>query len=638
MIAALLVSLALTAPQEGEGQARLLAAPFSDHVVLQRDRPIEVWGRGEPGGRVEVAIHDQRAVAEVQPDGRWRATLDPMAVGGPYTLTAAIPGGPRETASDVMLGDVWLCSGQSNMEMQVRYALNGYNAAAASSDPALRMFTVAKDFDRTPQTDLRQAARWIAASPETTGDFSAVCFYFGQELRRTQGVPIGLITSAWGGSSIQSWMSSQALGRLGYEPDLALMRRLDDDPAGAYAAWGARWEAAWDAASSDRPWRTSSDDWRAVPAMSPWEEWGDPELAVYDGLVWYEATITLDAGQSARASQLSLGGVDEADLTWINGRAIGGAASGDRHYPVPVGVLRPGENRIVVAVSDSWGAGGIYGPAEKRALVFDAGDRLLIPDTAWRYRATPGAPSPPRPPWSSTSGLATIGNAMIAPLEGYGLSGVLWYQGESNTGEAMRYGALLEGLTADWRGLFGEDLPFFVVQLAGFGLYPTAPGGSDWAELREAVREAARRDPVLEVAAAHDLGDQWDIHPGQKREIGLRLARAARHLVYEDPASPSGPDASAASRVDDRIVVRFDGVTGALGTQGSEDVIGLELCDEQGGACRYVPGRAVGQTIEITVPSGQAADQVRMCWADNPVCNLIDASGAPALPFRLTVP
>ncbi len=632
---AIVGTMVLTSPAEAR-EAPRLAAIFADHAVLQRDRPISVWGTGAAGARLTVDLGGQTVRTTAGADGRWRALLPARGAGGPFTLKVVDADGAGDEAGDVLVGDVWLCSGQSNMELQVSRTLNGPSVIGSANDPALRLLTVAKDFDPAPQAEFRNPVSWAPAGPEAVGNFSATCYYFGHDLRRDHEVPMGLINASWGGSNIETWMSGEALERAGEGRRLSILSRLASDPVAAQADWGGQWQAWWGGQASDTPWSPAdAGPWTAVPAMAPWERWGVPELAVYNGMVWFRLDIDLTAAQAGEARTLSLGNVDEADQTWINGVAVGASGSGDRLYQLPRGLLKAGSNTIVVNAYDTWEVGGLYGPAEKRALILANGESVPLDPAGWRYRAATNVGiAPPRAPWSSTSGLTTIGNAMIAPLHDYGLKGALWYQGESNTGEGLRYRDLLAGLMADWRARFGaEDLPFLIVQLANFGQPPTAPGPSGWAELRESQRRAVAADDHAGLAVAIDLGDRWDIHPAQKQELGRRLARAARHVVYGDPAPPSGPTPTSVERIGDEIVIAFADVTGELRTLSGAQIVGLELC-VTGDDCRYAAATASGRTVRIPAQAGEQIGEVRFCWADSPVCNLYDAAGLPAGPFR----
>lgn len=618
----------------------LLAQPFSDHGVLQRDRPIAVWGQAGAGEAVTVELGGRTAQATAGRDGRWRAELPAMAAGGPYVLTAR-SGERTDRAEDVLIGDVFLCSGQSNMVVQVNRALNSPREIASSADEGIRLMTVQTDNTPTPQREFVRPAAWVAAGPATVADFSAACFFFAQDLRRDHDVPMGLINAAWGGSMIQAWMSKDAVrAQGGYDEGLSILEQFPTDPAGAQSRWARQWEAWWVSKAGTRPWAETTEDWTPVPAMTPWELWGVPELAAYNGMVWYGAHVTLTAEQARQGATLTLGNVDEADQTWINGTAVGASGSGDRVYPVPAGVLKAGDNVVIVNALDTYANGGLYGPAEKRTLAFADGISIPLDAGGWRYRIGSGDYGPPpRAPWEALAGITTISNAMITPLEGYGLRGVLWYQGESNAArDPERYDRLLAGWMADWRGRFDTpDLPFLIVSLANYGEPRSAPGESGWAELRDRTRTAVLADDHAAVAVAIDLGDRWDIHPAQKLELGRRLARAARAEIYGDDIAPSGPEAANARRDGDTVVVRFNHVQDSLVAFGGASLLGFELCAVDGSACRYADARIDGAAVRIVVPAGASAGQVRYAWADNPQVNLFDGSGLPAGPFRLAV-
>ena len=615
--------------------------PFGDHAVLQRDKPIPVWGQAAAGERVTVALADRSVQTRADRSGAWSVSLPAMAAGGPYVLTATAASGAQVLAADVMVGDVFLCSGQSNMEQSLRYAISAWNPVVTPDDAAIRLMTVAKDSDAVSQPLWRTPVSWSVATPETGADFSAACFYFAQTLRQTQDVPMGLIHASWGGSAIQAWISEPTLRRIGgFEDKLDVLALYPTDPLAAQARWGQVWERWWGERSTDAPWLSETGDWRPVPDMTPWEQWRVPALETFNGMVWYRVDVDLTPEQAAQNAQLSLGWIDQVDQTWVNGRAVGAAGDGQRLYTLPQGLLKAGRNSVVVNVMDSWGLGGLYGPAETRALVLADGTRVPLDAAGWRYQKVEGEgqTDSPRAPWEALSGTTSISNAMITPLRTYGLRGALWYQGESNTGDQPpRYEQLMAALMSDWRGRLDQpDLPFLIVQLANFGPPSSQARGSGWAEVREGQRLAAQNDPHAGLAVAIDIGDRYDIHPAQKSELGRRLARVARHVIYGEDIAPSGAWASSATRDGSDVVVRFTEVTDGLITLSSDRVTGLELCDAGQTTCRFASGVASGDTIRIPAADGPAA-VVRFCWADNPICNLTDGSELPAGPFRLTV-
>jgi sialate O-acetylesterase len=415
---------------------------------------------------------------------------------------------------------------------------------------------------------------------------------------------------------------------------LALLKTYASDPKEASRLWGNHWEAWF------RERATISPTWRKAPAtLAAWETWNVPELQNYNGLLWYRTTFTLSAKQAQQPSVLSLGAIDEVDETWLNDKHVGNdsGAGKDRHYEIPAGTLRKGVNIVRVAALDTYGAGGMVGPAEKRNLKLADGEVIPL-DGPWEFQLPPAnIGSPPRAPWEDVAGLTTIGNAMIAPLGSYGLRGVLWYQGESNTSTYQNYRPLLGALMSDWRARFGADLPFLIVQLANYGKAPTAPGESEWAELREAQRLAVNADKHAGLAITIDIGDRYDIHPANKQELGRRLARAARKVVYGESIAPSGPAIAGARLQGETVTLTFKDVAGELVTYSSDQPIGFELCGEKPGSCRYAAATIQGDRVTLNAAGSPIPTRVRYCWADSPVCTLFDRDNLPAGPFEISI-
>ncbi|HEY4973837.1 MAG TPA: sialate O-acetylesterase, partial [Steroidobacteraceae bacterium] len=370
-----------------------------------------------------------------------------------------------------------------------------------------------------------------------------------------------------------------------------------------------------------------------------WRTWGVAELQEFTGLVWYRTHFTLTAAQSKSAATLALGAINQVDQTWINGRALGNTFGygTERTYSIAAGMLHAGENVLVVNVLSTYGGGGLLAGPTPRSLQLADGESIAL-DGAWQYRVVPPAMGyPPRAPWESVGGLSTLYNAMIAPLRAYGLRGVLWYQGESNTGEAHSYQSLLSGLMADWRRQFGAQLPFLIVQLPNFGPPPLAPAESGWAEVREAQRQAVAHDPHAGLAVTIDIGDAHNLHPTNKQDVGRRLARAARHVIYGESISPSGPVALSATRTGSEIAVEFGDLENGLVAYSHDSPIGFELCADASAGCRFAQSRIEGTRIMLSVPVATSPTRVRYCWADSPVCTLFDRSGLPAGPFELNI-
>ncbi|MGH8027890.1 MAG: sialate O-acetylesterase, partial [Pseudoxanthomonas sp.] len=539
-------------------------------------------------------------------------------------------------------------SGQSNMELPVWRSLDARAEIADAAGDMLRLLTVPQKGSVAPQEDFAADIGWKRVDPDTLRDFSAACFYFARELQKSIDVPMGLIDSAWGGSRIQAWIGGDALRALGgYQNELDVLDLYGRDPIAALGDWGVVWQRWWSSrpgtGADDLPWSAAAmgAGWRAAPAaLGAWERWGVPELAAFDGMVWYRTTVTLTAAQAAQPALLALGPADEIDMTWVNGRAVGSTYGADagRKYSLPPDLLREGSNVIVVNVLDTYRDGGLAGPASLHALRFADGSVAPL-DAGWRYRVVPPARgSPPLAPWQSAAGLSTLQNGMIAPLGRYGLRGALWYQGESNTFEADRYAGLLRALRSDWRARFGADLPLLIVQLAGYGMPRTTPGESGSAALREAQRQVAAEDPATGLVVTIDIGDHYDIHPPNKQEVGRRLARAARHVVYGQTLPASGPAPLSAGRKGDLVVLTFADVTDGLVAYGADGPIGFELCGAAPKSCRYASAEIHANRVVLAASTSRDAARVRYCWADGPVCTLFDGSGLPAGPFEMAIP
>lgn len=622
----------------------LLDPIFQDHVVLQRDAPIRVWGTATPGDTITAALAGESTRAMVDAAGRWSAQLSAVETGGPHRLVARSTGGAVQIVTDVRVGDVYLCSGQSNMALPVDRTLNAPAEIQGAANERIRMMEVAQTASPGPRTTLPGSVDWEMAAPETVSDWSATCYYFARELQQEVDVPLGLIHSSWGGSKISAWMSREALSSVGgYEEPLSLLRQYTDDRRAAQQAFGERWEAWWREATGDasgaEPWQPSvGAQWPQAPdRLGDWNAWDVPELQGFSGMVWFRATVELTAEQADQGATLSLGPIDEVDQTWINGHVVGNTFGWgtERTYAIPAELLQEGENVVVVNVLNTYGSGGMLGSPAQRALLTGSGDRL--PLVSWRYhKAPPDIGTPPRTPWESIGGLSTLHNGMVAPLRNYGLRGAIWYQGESDTGAPDDYREMLDALMAQWRDQFGADLPVLVVQLANYGTPSTAPTESGWAELREAQRLATRDDSDVGLAVTIDIGTPYDIHPPNKQEVGRRLARAARNVVYEETITPSGPVPGRTTRNGDTVTVAFEDVHGALTAYGHDAPIGFELCGNEPGRCQYADAQIDGMRVHLQSEM-EDITRVRYCWADSPVCTLYDEAGLPAGPFELTL-
>ena len=636
----------LSAGPARAADAPLLAAIFSDHMVLQRDRPIDVWGRAQPGEQVTVSLSGATRSVTSDASGRWSVALPSFRAGGPYQLMARTSTREQQV-KDVRVGDVWLCSGQSNMEWTVRNSLNADWEARHSRNDSIRHVTIPRSAAVAPASDFSAPLEWKVAGATTTPDFSAVCFYFARELHKTTNVPQGLINSSWGGTRIETWLSAQALRQLGgNDAKLDALAAYSTDRTAASALWGRELEKWWSSQAATQgvqPWTSGkmAGEWQRVPALIEWEDWKIPSMAAYDGVVWYRTQVTLTAKQAKQGATLALGVINDVDQVWINGQAMAsGFGEQAREYAVPAKLLKAGDNTIVVNVFDMWGSGGILGGGANFALRLADGSSVRFGDFEYQL-PPPGLSSLPRAPWEPNAGINILYNGMIAPLGKFGLRGVVWYQGEANAGlgDAQQYQAQLAALFTDWRRQFEVPLPFLVVQLANWNALATAPVNSGWAKLRDAQRRAVAEDGNAGLAVTIDIGEREDIHPANKQEVGKRLARSARHVVFDEKISPSGAQPGSVRRTTTGVEVTLADFDGQLVVIGARDPAGFEMCGSGQASCHFVRAQlGEGGVVRLEDPAPEKATRVRFCWADAPLCNLFDSEGLPVGPFELEIP
>ena len=623
-----------------------LARIFSDHAVLQRDQPIAVWGTADAGRKLTVTLGGQTATGSADAHGKWKIQLPPQPAGGPYTLKVTSDG-QAVSRVDILVGDVYLCSGQSNMEFLQRASTNALAPTYGPPNDSLRFLNVQKNSAATPQDELKGPVAWTPVKAETVGDASAVCYYMARSLQASYKVPVGFINASWGGTTIQSWIGAESLRTFGdYAARVDAVAQYGSDVAAAMRAEDVRTEAWWrahDAATAaQRAYVAPDFDDSAWPAVTPSGSWKDSGIAGFkdfDGVSWYRTTVTLTEAQAKAANALRLGPVDTWDSTWVNGVYVGGAGLSWmwRDYAVPSGVFRAGRNVIVMRVLSGGQGGGLAGQPSFRNIGLADGQAIPLP-AAWKVRrgSVVKGQSLPAPPWDVPTSLTTLYNGMIAPLVGYKFKLAAWYQGEANAGAAEEYRALLPLLMRDWRQRFGQPtLPFLVAQLTSFGSTAKMPGDSGWAELRAAQADAVAHDDHAGLAVTLDVGDRFDIHPTQKTLVGERLARAARAVAYGEKIAPGSPTAVSARREGSDIVIAYKDAGGGLVTYSSDRAIGFEVCT--GKTCRYTDARVKGDTVVLPGAATPDVTRVRYAWADAPFVNLFGGDDLPAAPFQLDV-
>jgi len=614
---------------------------FADHAVLQRGAPIPVYGTAKPGADVSLQLGTATAFAHADASGQWRTTLPAVPAGGPYTLRAA-SGGDTQEIHDVLVGDVFLCTGQSNMQLSVRRAANADSEIAAATDREVRELVV----DRVPSPialkTFPSPVAWKVESPQTAGDFSASCFFFARELRKAVKTPVGLVTVAWGGTRIRGWVSGPTLRAQGFFDDDLDMLALDQrDPAAASRRWDAAWESWWRAHGKGEPWKEDASAWPVAPAaLGPWNDWpglslpeGSAEPGVgFVGQMWLSTKVHLTASLAAQAATLDIGRINEEEKSWVNGQGVGGSSQEpDARHDLPHGLLHEGDNSITLNIFCSWRNCGLTGPAATRAIRFADGSSVAL-DQPWHYQPVDTLIAP-QIPWGSMHGVGLQYGGMISPIGPYGVKAAIWYQGESNIYFAQTYQAELAAMMADWRKQFGAALPFLIVQIPDYGPTPTQPVDSLWSDVREAQRRAAEADTHAALVVTVDIGDPKLLHPANKQEVGRRLSIAARHLVYGEPLAPSGARVVSARRSGDAVTVAFRDVTGALSAYNGQPNA-FELCDATTN-CHWARAALAGD--HVTLPDAGNATRVRYCWGDSPVCTLSDGSALPAGPFEIPI-
>ncbi len=644
ILAALSIAVLTLAPLESASAqaARPFLSPmFTDNMVLQRGILAPVWGWTTPGQKVTVSMEGRTASTTADATGRWIARLGPFTAGGPYTLSVA---GPQNISlKNVLVGDVWICSGQSNMEMGIGQVNNAKEEIASAEYPQIRLFTVQKTIALEPRNTV--IGQWDLCTPTTVssggwGGFSAVAYFFGRELHKELKVPIGLIHTSWGGTIAEAWTSSEALQAMpDFKQAVAQVVMMRDASKGSFdmdkamAAWwakndpGSAGEIGWAAVDF------STTGWKTMSLPVEWESAGLPD---FDGIVWFRREVEVPADAAGQEAVLNLGPIDDRDTTWVNGVKVGetGVYTTLRSYKIPAGALKAGRNIIAVRVLDTGGAGGLNGAPNQ--LHLDVAGRTLPLTGEWLYKAsvplsrtTPAPMNPDNNPNIST----VLYNGMIAPVIPYGIKGAIWYQGESNAGRAYQYRALLPIMIRDWRSRFGVgDFPFFIVQLANFMQTDSEPKSDAWPELREAQMMAAHSVGNSGIATAIDIGDAADIHPKNKQEVGRRLALNALAIAYGKKLEYSGPAYKGMKREGNRIRIAFDHHAGGLTVKVGK-LSGFAIA---GRDHKFVWADALVEGNSVVVWSPLVTDPaaVRYAWANNPVANLYNGAGLPALPFR----
>lgn len=620
-----------------------------DSMILQRDSKVNLRGWASPKEKIEMVFRNKKYKTAADEKGRWTFVLPPMAAGGPYTMT--LSGKNKIVLKDILVGDVWFCSGQSNMVHQMKLHSVRYAAEIARADyPEIRQFAIPVLTSLQGPADTLPSGYWKSADPDDVAEFSAVAYFFAKKLYEKYRVPIGIINSSVGGTPIEAWMSEEGfknfpvrLKRIRNNRDTAYTGRIRraesrDGDRQPHADKGLTGALAW----YNPAYNSAVNDWRRIGIPGYWEDQGIKNL---NGVVWYRKEIDIPPALAGKPAKIFLGRIGDADALYINGKEVGHTTYQypQRRYAVPPGLLRPGKNLFVIRVTNYSGKGGFV-PDKPYSVI--AGNDTIDLKGYWQYKVGeifPAESHSGNPVFSAQNEPTALYNAMVAPVTGYAIKGMVWYQGESNTGRAAEYGSLQQALIADWRNKWKEgDIPFLYVQLPGFGDYDYRPSESQWALLREG-QLAASFLPNTAMAVTIDLGEWNDIHPDRKKPVGERLALAAGKIAYGENGIYSGPVYSGSEIAGNKMIISFTHAGNGLifkdssylspgkgQVTGSFAIAGADKKFVWAKAKITGPGR-----IEVWSDRVKDPVSVRYAWADDPVApGLYNKEGLPASPFR----
>jgi sialate O-acetylesterase len=639
-IAALLVFLIFVTTVSADVR---LPKIFGDNMVLQRNKPVNIWGWAAPGEKITVQFHLQKKAAVTNQQGKWQLQLQPETAGGPYELV--VTGKNIVSIKNILVGEVWVCSGQSNMEMPIAGwgMINDHEKEIANASyPFIRHIKVPNTVSGTPKNDI-SGGEWKVCSPATAGEFSATAYFFARQLYNKLKVPIGLINSSWGGTQSEAWTSKEGFAQEERFKDIAVAMQAGNieeqikKRSEAVIENIKKAQGGFDDKNSIAAWKNGDYDdskWMKMALPGAWEEHG---FAGLDGVAWFRKTINIDEADAGKPAVIELAKIDDEDETYINGQKIGGIAKWDepRKYTIPAGILKAGKNVIAIKVIDNQGGGGIYGDAAAMQLTID--NRSLPLAGEWLFRVEAITSNGANAGIGPNDFPGLLFNGMINPLLPFTIKGAIWYQGESNAGRAYEYRTAFPLMIKDWRQHFKQgNFPFLFVQLATFGsATANSNNGSNWAELREA-QAITLSLPATGMAVTTDIGDAKDIHPKNKQDVGKRLALIALHDVYKQPGEFTGPVYQSMKVSGNQMELSFThkGSGWLVKDADGASIKGFEIA---GADKKFLPAKAKikGDKIIVFNDNVQQPVAVRYNWVDDASAgNLFNKENFPAAPFR----
>lgn len=625
---------------------------FSDNMVLKQQSEVPLWGTASPCKEIVIKTswdrNDYKVVSDQQ--GKWAAKIQTSKAGGPYSIS--ISDGQVTELHNILLGEVWICSGQSNMEMPIKgwgWVKNAEHEVMQANHPQIRLFQVEKDLSDSPLNDLKSSnIGWVDCSSNTVADFSAVAYFFGRELNKQLNVPIGLINASWGGTPAEAWTSADALIQMPFFKDevMGIKTLTESEQVQAFEKKYANWEEmvsnldfGYQGKEAVVSGTTYNDqDWKKMDIPTSWEDCGLPD---YDGIIWFRKVIQIPEDWNSKELVLSLGKIDDTDITFFNGIKIG-TTDGyyvNRTYVIPDSLVKQGKAVITVRVTDTGGGGGFVGGHDEMWLANKENEQAKMPiDGSWGYKCAINLnkiPIAPRNPTNNQNKPTVLYNAMIHPFRLLPMSGFIWYQGESNADrdyQAIQYRDLFPLLIRDWRSVWKGNLPFYYVQLANYKAQRSVPQESNWALLREAQLNTLRLANTG-MAVTIDIGEAYDIHPKNKQEVGKRLALQALSNTYNMRMIASGPIYDSYTIGNGKIRIKFKQEKSELKTTDNQRLKGFSIAGVDH-IFHWAEAYIVDEEVVVFCPEVRFPVAVRYAWADNPVCNLTNNSGIPASPFR----